>query len=197
MTDDFEESIRDRADMGDEKPLEVKRVEDRLNEIGPGVNNTTTFDTSTTIDFSVVDDVGLSPIDRMTDGRFASSLTVIHGGPGREPKIGTALIRFGSVGLKESGDEFLAIAELEEVVEGTDPPVPVNTRFREIASSYAGDVLHVKLEALRRGPVPRLAGEGHSRSEARRPQDSREGQPYRGGYGTMSFDSRYRGSHDE
>lgn len=146
MTDDIKDSIRERAGADDERPLEVRRVLDRLNSIGPGVNNATTSQNTTAIDFSVVDDVGLSPIDRMTDGRFASSLTVVHGGPRRDPKIGTALIRFGSIGLNDSADEFLAEAELEEMVEGTDPPAPVNVRFRELASSFAGDILHVQVE---------------------------------------------------
>jgi len=143
---DFEESVRERANGDDERPPEVRRVMDRRNQIGPGVNNATTFETTTSIDFSVVDDVGLSPIDRMTDGRFASSLTVVHGGPNREPEIGTALIRFGSIGLEDTADEFLAQAELEQVIEDTNPPAPVNVRFRELASSFAGDILHVQVE---------------------------------------------------
>jgi hypothetical protein len=48
--------------------------------------------------------------------------------------------------LEDTADEFLAQAELEQVLEGTNPPAPVNVRFRELASSFAGDILHVQVE---------------------------------------------------
>lgn len=135
----------------------VLRILTALHELDvEGVSNTTEIGNRTTIDFSLGKASNISVLQRAKGGRFGSSV-VVDTDTGM---VTSATLRYGSLGLPEGGDMFLATVEIAKRVEKANPPVPgfdpaeadddLVVRFRDMAGMSMGrlvnegdDILHI------------------------------------------------------
>lgn len=135
----------------------VLRILAALDELDvEGVSNITEIGNRTTIDFSLGKASDISVLQRAKGGRFGSSVVVDT----EADMVRSATLRYGSLGLPEGGDMFLATVEIAKRVEQANPPVPgfdpseadddLVVRFRDMAGRSMGrlvnegdDILHI------------------------------------------------------
>lgn len=142
------------ADEYDEAVLRILSALDELDV--EGVSNITEMGSRATIDFSLGKASDISVLQRAKGGRFGSSVVVDTA----TDMVTSATLRYGSLGLPEGGDMFLATVEIAKRVDQANPPVTgfdpaeadddLVVRFRDMAGMSMGrlvnegdDILHI------------------------------------------------------
>jgi hypothetical protein len=120
------------------------------------IRRTTDHTTRTTIDFDLAAEgqaTDMSPMERASGGRFGSGLVI----SAMSGDVVGGTLRLGPIDLPDVADDFLALAEYEEVVKQTDPPLEVNPRFRDAPGEFQVglDIMHVDIESS--APKPEVA----------------------------------------
>lgn len=119
------------------------------------IRRTTDHNTRTTIDFDLAGEgqaTDMSPMERAAGGRFGSGLVI----SAMSGEVVGGTLRLGPMDLPDEADDFLALAEYEEVVNQTDPPLEVDPRFRDAPGFDVGeDIMHIDIEGA--APKPDVA----------------------------------------